>query len=102
MNVEALKKEIELREDKIIEEEAAIDKIKQSIADYLCPFVVGEKIVYEEGKIATIESIKYSNWALCGYNGSIRKIKKDGTPYKYPNDCYALEDYKKYIEPEGE
>ena len=101
MNIEELKKEIELRENKIIEEEEAIDKIKQSIADYLCPFVVGEKVVNEDGKIVAIESIKYSRWALCGYNGSIRKFKKDGTPYMYPSDCYRIDEYKKHIEPEG-
>ena len=102
MNVEALKKEIRERESVIDAQRDAITLLKQSIADHLCPFRVGDKVTSPEGETVTIESIIYSRLAPCGYVGSIRRFKKDGAPYVYPNDCYALEDYKKYIEPEGE
>ena len=101
MNIEALKKEIEAHEEAIRITKDEIARKGQLIADYLCPFKVGEKVIDDDGLVAVIHEISYSRWSN-NYNFSIKKIKKDGSLYKYPTQCYRTEQYKKYIEPEGE
>ena len=99
MNIEALKKAIEGHEEVIRVTKDEIARKGQLIADYLCPFDVGEKIISDENLVAVVHEIGYSKWSN-GYNLFVKKIKKDGSLYKYPTQCYRTEQYKKYIEPE--
>ena len=101
MNIESLRKEIGLHECVICKAEDEISRIGQLIADHLCPFEVGEKVIDDDGIMAVVLEIRYHRRSN-GYNLFVKKIKKDGSLYKYPTQCYRTEQYKKYIEPEGE
>jgi len=96
VNIELLKTKIKEASDRIDNENAYITKTKQEIADHLCPFKVGERVVNNQGEREIVDSIRYSVWG-CGYNLKTFKIKKDGQPYKYSSDVWDVERYAKDI-----
>ena len=94
MDVEFLKEEIKASKLCIEVHEEFIKKTKQSIADYLCPFVVGQKIIDKSGEIVAVHEVRFCGWSRSGYDIRIKKFKKDGQPRMYPSDCYNVGDYK--------
>lgn len=107
MNLEKELSKIKSREDIIREHKRVIGEqniqinlIGQKIAEFLCPFVVGERVLNAEGKIEIIHSILYTgapNKYNSGYNFKVKRIKKDGTPYKDSSHVWNSEKYSKTI-----
>jgi uncharacterized protein (DUF2147 family) len=86
MDVEFKLQEIKLKE---IEMKAISDFIKQerqSIAEYLCPFKVGQEVISKHGEHQIIADIKYKSFGNT-YAFEVFKIKKEGKPYK--DSCYV-------------
>ena len=92
MNIELLKEEIAAKRDVISKAKEYIRKTEQEIAEYLCPFSVGDRVISPEGTHQVIASIGYSGYG-CGYSFKVFKIKKDGVPYKDSCHAYNLEKY---------
>jgi len=100
MDVEALKEEIELTEERIRIDKIYVKKVKLDIAYHLCPFVVGEIILKVEGnEKVMVDSIDYNEWGDSGYSFRIRRYRKDGEPYKYATDTWGSDVFKKLHEP---
>lgn len=71
-----------------------LKEAEQDIAEYLCPFKVGDKITTEEGYAVIISSIKHSSFKE-GFDLEVYKIKKDGSKYKFTNTLWGdLSRYK--------
>lgn len=87
MNIELLKEEMQAANERIQKEREYISRTKQEIANYLCPFSVGDNVVSPNGEKIIIASIKYSGWGA-GYDFKAFKIKKDGNPYKDSQNVY--------------
>lgn len=97
MNIELLQDEIKAANKLISEQKAFVNKTKQEIADYLCPFKAGDKVINSRGEPEIIGSITYTEYGA-GYSFKIFKIKKDGSPYKYTSYAYDESYYTKNIE----
>lgn len=69
------------------------EEIRRQIAEYNCPFKVGDLIKNKDGLKAKIEQILYAYCTL--YEIKIRKIKKDGTPYAYIHTAYYSDEWEK-------
>ena len=95
MNIELLKEGIKEARAKIAEEKAFISESEQEVAEYLCPFAIGDKVLSPKGKKEIVASISYCSWSRAGYEIKVFKIKKDGKPYK--QSTYAFGDYEKYV-----
>jgi len=94
MNIENLKKEITEARVLINDKKLLIERNKQIIADYLCPFNVGDNVLDENGKrqiIASISATPYDLW----YSFKVFHIKKDGSLYKKSMYAYNIEKYTK-------
>ena len=98
MDVEFHKEEIRTAGLRIEREKSYIDKTKQSIADYLCPFTVGQKIIDDVGEFVVVHTVTFCSWNNKGYAIKIKKFKKNGELRMYPSDCYNIDKYKSYIE----
>ncbi len=68
------------------------DKLSQAIAEFRCPFVVGDILVAKDGSRAAIEQIRYRR-NRAGYGLRARKFRKDGKPYAYSSDLYSADGY---------
>ena len=95
MDIDKLKHDIEIAESDIRISERFIYDTKQSIAEYLCPFKVGDKVISSTGECEVVASIKYKSWGKKGYRFKVFRIKKDGTPYKQSQHAYYEEKYTK-------
>ncbi len=94
MDIDKLKQDIEIAESGIRVSERFIYDTKQSIAEHLCPFKVGDKVISSTGEREVVASIKYKPWGI-GYSFNIFRVKKDGTPYKLSQHAYCEEKYTK-------
>ncbi len=94
MNIDKLKQDIEIAESGIRVSERFIYDTKQSIAEHLCPFKVGDQVISGTGECEIVAGIKYKPWGI-GYSFNIFRVKKDGTPYKQSQYAYYEEKYTK-------
>ena len=92
MDIEKAKLKIKEAESVIDEKKNLIRNEKQKIAEYLCPFQVGQRVLNKDGKEEVIACIKYQGYGK-GYEFKIFKIKKNGEPYKEPNYAYCQDKY---------
>ena len=94
MSLAKLKNEAEILECEIELMNNQLKKIRQNIAEQLCPFEVGDSIVNTEDRSqkAVVYSIR-SGWK--GFDVTVNKIKKDGDLYKYTNDLWNPEKWEK-------
>jgi len=70
------------------------DTKKQEIANLLCPFNIGDKIIKTTMPftILVIDKILYSGFSD-GYKILGFKIKKDGNKYKYSSEVWSPSNY---------
>ncbi len=94
MEIENLKTEADILKCEIELMNNQLKKVRQNIAELLCPFEVGDRIVNteERSQKAVIYSIR-SGWK--GFEVTVNKIKKDGDLYKYTNDLWKPEKWEK-------
>ena len=95
MNVEKLLLEIKKHANIISESEKFVRETKQNIAEFLCPFKVGERVLDNDGVAVIINSVSFCTYGKLNYEFDIKKLKKDGTPYIYKSYAYGIGDYKK-------
>ena len=78
MNKEQLTEQLKGIEQEIDYRLGIRSGIRQQLADLTCPFVVGDKVIDNEGNHkAVVIRIKWTSWSE-GYEFFIKKIKKDG------------------------
>ena len=66
------------------------DELRTQIAEHNSPFKVGDRVITEDGKKAIVAKVTY--WVSNkNYSLYIRKIKKDGTPYRDTTRVYHNE-----------
>jgi hypothetical protein len=94
MNIDKLKQDIEIAESDIRISESFIYDTRQSIAEHLCPFKVGDKVISGTGEREIVADISYKKWGV-GYSFNIFRVKKDGAPYKQSQYAYYEEKYTK-------
>lgn len=92
MNIEAELKEIKQIEGKISELNAELRNKRQSIAEYACPFEVGQRVISGEGELQEIALIYPSQYAPL-YDFKVYKIKKDGSAYSNMQYAYRVNEY---------
>ena len=95
MDVEKLLLEMRERNEVILEYSKLVRETEQNIAEFLCPFKVGEHVLDPDGVAVIINSIKFCSYSKLMYEFDIKKIKKDGTPYLYRSSAYRMSDYTK-------
>ena len=88
MDIDILKGEIKAANSRIAQDQLCVRQAQQEIADYLCPFDVGDKVISQKGEKAIIASISYRGWDG-GYSFRVFKIKKNGEPYKDSQQAYG-------------
>ena len=66
----------------------AISMVEQSIAEELCPFKTGDRIKSSTGDECFVADILYRSYGNPFYRFTIRKIKKDGSPYSNTSHLY--------------
>lgn len=93
MDIELLKEEIRSANEVINKKRDYIQQTQREIAEYLCPFEVGDRVISGDGEEAEIASISYKAYSP-GYTFTVFKIKKDGSPYK--NSSNVWWDIEKY------
>ena len=71
MNIDEVSEEIFEYRSKIKELVISIAESEQAIADYLCPFEVGDAIRYEGGPTVILDDIRYVRWPLIGFEISV-------------------------------
>ncbi len=94
MDIDKLKQDIKSAEADIKISERFIYDAKQSIAEHLCPFKVGDDVISGTGEREIVAGIRYKTWGI-GYSFNIFRVKKDGTPYKLSQHAYCEEKYTK-------
>ena len=94
MDIDKLKHDIEIAESDVRISERFIYDTKQSIAEYLCPFKVGDKVISGTGEREIVADISYKKWGT-GYSFNIFRVKKDGAPYKQSQYAWNEEKYTK-------
>ena len=94
MDIDKLKHDIEIAESDVRISERFIYDTKQSIAEYLCPFKVGDKVISSTGEREVVACIRYKPWGI-GYSFNIFRVKKNGAPYKQSQSAYYEEEYTK-------
>ncbi len=94
MDIYKLKQDIEIAESDIRISERFIYDTRQSIAEHLCPFKVGDDVISGTGEREVVASIEYKPWGI-GYSFNIFRITKGGTPYKLSQHTYCEEKYTK-------
>lgn len=94
MDVELLKKEISEANDRIAKERAFVSKTGQDIAEYLCPFAVGDRVINQHGEEKQIACIDYQPYGR-GYSFKVFKLKTNGKPYKNSQHAWAEDKYTK-------
>ena len=95
MNVEKLLLEIKKHENIISESSEFVRETEQNIADFLCPFKTGERVLDNKGVAVIINSVSFCSYSKSRYEFDIKKIKKDGTPFRYRSHAYNQEKYTK-------
>lgn len=93
MDKEKELKEIKTIEAEIINLKGEVRVRRQLLAEHLCPFKAGQRVLSskgEEHEIANISSTAYPPF----YKFSIYKIKKDGSAYANSQYAYRMTDYK--------
>ena len=98
MTLEELEDDLKKLTSEIRSKQDEAKDIKQSIANIKCPFVVGELVIDKHGCKAIVDRIIYS---YSGYDLKIKKIKKNGEPYKDSNHTYFCDKWEK-LNPPGE
>ena len=96
MNIEKLEQEINNAQSVINEKKVFIQKTRQDIAEHLCPFSVGDKVLNQDGKMEFIASV-YSKPFQRGYGFTVYKIKVSGQPYINSCEAWYKEKYTKFI-----
>ena len=94
MNVE---KEIELIKsyrDSIKGYQLAVKETEQKVADFLCPFKVGDRVLNGNGEVEIIDVVYFSEWSK-DYGFAVKRIRKDGQPYVYRSSVYDVSKYTK-------
>lgn len=94
MDIELLKSEIKEARGIINKKMAYIKNAEQEIAEHLCPFSVGDRILTKDGEEREVAKISYSHYGE-GYQLKVYKIKKNGEPYKDSNYVWYDEGYTK-------
>ena len=87
MDIEAAKENIKNAEAMVKNKQEYIRKLKQEIAEHLCPFEVGQRVLNADRKEEIVANISYQGWGK-GYELKTFKIKKNGEPYQ--NSSYAF------------
>ncbi len=95
MDVDKLKHDIEIAVTGIRVSERFIYDTKQSIAEHLCPFKVGDKVISGTGGREVVAGIYYESWSIRGYTFNVFRLKKDGTQYKKSQCAYGEDEYTK-------
>lgn len=93
MDIDKLKKDIKDAEQVIFNKKEYIAATKQAIAEHLCPFKAGDLVLNDKGEEEIIGAINYCGWNGIGYDFMVRKIKKNGQPYKDLRHTYSEENY---------
>jgi hypothetical protein len=93
MNVELLKEEIKAKNKQINEMRNYIRHAHQSIAEYLCPFKVGDRVMSPKGERQAIASISHQPYGD-EYSFKVFKIKTNGELYKNSQYVYCSSLYK--------
>ena len=99
MKIETLLEEIQAHEEIIAVNKIKLAEKQQRAANLLCPFVVGERVLNASGEQELIHSIGWSGMPSTWRNGyafSIKRIKKNGVPYKDKSYAYSQDKYTKY------
>tara|TARA_R110000782_G_scaffold122613_1_gene213969 strand:+ start:502 stop:852 length:351 start_codon:yes stop_codon:yes gene_type:complete len=110
MDINEKKKDLETAKDrrhallrKLNGIESAIHSMEQALADELCPFKEGDKVVNDAGEIVFVGTVRFNGFFPgkfhVPYKFKIRKMKGDGTPYmtEMYSYCRATE-YKLFSE----
>jgi hypothetical protein len=93
MNVQQLEDEIKAKRAVINEANCYISKTQKEIAEYLCPFKVGDSVISLEGNIETIASVSYRSYSP-KYEFKVFRTKKNGEPYKESSFPFNQGKYK--------
>jgi hypothetical protein len=93
MDIKLIDDEIKAKKEIISKAQAYIRKAEQEIAEYLCPFKVGDKVLSAQGELEIVASIAPRRFGT-RYEFKIYKIKKSGEPYKISQHVYPQEGYK--------
>lgn len=99
MKIETLLEEIQSHEEIIAVHREKLSEKQRVAANRLCPFVVGERVLNGQGEQEIIHRIMWSgmpNRYNNGYAFTIKKIKKNGEPYKDYSHAYNQTSYTKY------
>ena len=89
MNIELLEEEIKQKKIEMLATDEYISKTQQEIAEYSCPFTIGQRVASEGGEEVIIASISYRCWGRDKYDFKVFRMKKDGTPYKQSQYAYG-------------
>ena len=97
MNIELLKEEMDQAKKVIDIKKEYIRNTEQEIAEYVCPFSVGERVVSPKGDEQIICSISYCGWSHRPYDFKIFKIKKNGEPFVNSSYAFSVLEYTKAL-----
>ena len=98
MNVEKLLLEIKEHQKIVRDNQRSAAKKQQLVAETLCPFSVGERVLNGNGEEEVIAIISWSGVPgdfNVGYSFGVKKIKKNGEVYKDKSYAYNQEKYTK-------
>lgn len=95
MDIESLKIKIEEAESRICSHEEYIIKTKKEMAEYLCPFKVGDEVINGSGGKEIIASINYKSYGS-NYSFDVFRIRKNGEPYKFSCSVWSERGYTKF------
>ena len=95
MNVEKLLLEIKKHENIVSESSEFIRETQQNIAEFLCPFKVGERVLDHDGVAVNIERIFFESYGKLNYDFSVRRLKVNGELRRYPTRAWYIEKYTK-------
>ena len=101
MDIDAIKEEIKAKEQEISRLKSYIRSARQEIAEDLCPFKVGDRVINRFGGEEEIASIHYRDYGI-GYCFKVYKIKKNGEPYQCSCEVYNLDKYSAKADKTGE
>ena len=94
MDIVEAKRQIQISKDVIKLNAGIIKGFEQEIAEYLCPFIVGEKVLDGKGVHHIVASISYYGYGR-GYDIKVFKIRNNGTPYKESSYPGCIGEYTK-------
>lgn len=94
MDIESVNVQIKNAQAVIQSKKEFIESSRQEMAEYLCPFSVGEKVVNPEGETEIVAAV-YSKTGGLMYGFTVYKIKVNGEPYINSCDAWYADRYTK-------